>query len=306
MKGRCDTMDFATWDALRCGTELLAPPISDQIYCHYTTPAAFPSIFKDYIGDIRRGPVTKCVMRASHIRFMNDSREYLDGCRWFKRHSKDPQKVEFYDDMYSISFCGDEDLLSQWKWYGKNSGIAITFDMANIKFKYYDVKCKVLPDEDSSTRPLPVNYTHKEKQKYFEKIDQYCKKKQLNQSSMLFRGNLFIPFCKDESFQEEKESRLIFYTADADTMEQAGIAPFKINYVVSGNIIKPTLDVEFRAKDPSRGIVQKLTVGPGQDQELVYQALVHILYKKFPAGRQHGKITEHGVTIQKSKIPFRG
>lgn len=299
-------MDFATWDALRCGTELLAPSIGDQIYCHYTTPAAFTSIFKDYIGDVRRGPITKCVMRASHIRFMNDSREYLDGCRWFKQHSVAFRPDDFNDDMYSISFCGHEDLLSQWKWYGKNSGIAITFDMANIKFKYYDVTCAGLPDEDSCTRPLPVNYTPKEKKDYFEKIDRHCKQKQLNQSSTLFRGNLFIPFCKDKSFQEEKESRLIFYTADADAMEQAGIAPFKINYIVSGNIIKPVLNVEFRAKDPSKGIVQKLTVGPGQDQELVYQALVHILCNKLPVGRRHGKITAHGVTIQKSRIPFRG
>lgn len=299
-------MDFATWDALRCGTELLAAPVSDQIYCHYTTPAAFSSIFKDYINDVRRGPIAKCVMRASHIRFMNDSREYLDGCRWFKKHSGSFPKDEFNDDMYSISFCGDEDLLSQWKWYGKSSGIAVTFDMSNIKFKYYDVKCKLLPDEDSNTRPLPVNYTSEEKQGYFEKINQYCEKMHLNQSSALFRGSLFIPFCKDESFKEEKESRLVFYTADADTMEQAGIEPFKINYTLSGNIIKPTLDVEFRAKDPSRGIVKKMTVGPGQDQELVYQALVHILCEKLPDSKQRSKTKAHDITIQKSKTPFRG
>lgn len=299
-------MDFTTWDALRGGIGLLASSISDQIYCHYTTPAAFSNIFADYISGGRRGPVTKCKMRASHIRFMNDSREYLDGCRWFKKHSGTFRADEFNDDMYSISFCGDEDLLSQWKWYGKNSGIAITFDMDNIKFKYYDVKNKLLPEEDSSTRPLPINYTHREKKEYFEKIDQYCKEKQLNQSSTLFRGNLFIPFCKDQSFKEEKESRLIFYTADDDTMEQAGIKPFNIKYTVSGNIIKPTLDVEFRAIDPNRGIVKKLTVGPGQDQELVYQALIHILCKKIPGGRRYGKITVHDMTIQKSRTPFRG
>lgn len=296
-------MDFATWDALRHGSELLAPEISDQIYCHYTTPGAFSSIFEDHIKEARCGPITKCVMRACHIRFMNDSHEYLDGCQWFKRQCKTTRTDEINDNMYSISFCGDEDLLSQWKWYGKNSGIAITFDMSNIKFKYYDVKCAELPDEDSNTRPLPVNYTTQEKKEYFEKINQFCQKAQLNQSSTLFRGNLFIPFCKDKGFKEEKESRLVFYTADADTMEQAGIAPFKIRYIVSGNIIKPMLDVEFRAKNPDRGIVKKITVGPGQDQELVYQALVHILCKKISSGR--GIIKEHGTTIQKSSIPFR-
>lgn len=297
-------MDFATWDALRCGSGLLALEIDNQIYCHYTTPEAFSSIFADYIRGARCGPITKCVMRACHIRFMNDSREYLDGCRWFKRHCRTSHTDEINDDMYSISFCGDEDLLSQWKWYGKNSGIAITFDMSNIKFKYYTVKCEELPDEDSNTKPLPVNYTSAEKDGYFKKIDQFCQKAQLNQSSALFRGNLFIPFCKDKGFKEEKESRLIFYTADADTMEQAGIEPFKIRYIVSENIIKPTLDVEFRAKDPNRGIVKRITVGPGQNQELVYQALVHILCKKLPSGR--GKSEAHGVTIQKSRIPFRG
>ena len=297
-------MDFDTWDALRHGSKLLAQDISKQIYCHYTTPEAFSCIFADHLKKVRCEPITKCVMRASHIRFMNDSREYLDGCRWFKRYCKTSQTNEINGDMYSISFCGDEDLLSQWKWYGKNSGIAITFDMSNIKFKYYDVTCPALPDEDSSTRPLPVHYTTKGKKEYFEKIDQSCKEKQLNQSSALFRGNLFVPFCKDKGFKEEKESRLIFYTADADTMEQAGIAPFNIRYVVSGNIIKPILDVEFRAKDPGRGIVKRITVGPGQNQELVYQGLVHILCKELSSGRN--KTSAHGMTIQKSSIPFRG
>ena len=205
-------MDIKTWNALHCAIDKLAKIEDDQIYCHYAPPAAFVSIFDSYIRTHEYKPITECTMRASHIRFLNDSKEYFDGLNWLRtllnKEKFHPDSLS--DDIYSISFCGNEDLLSQWKWYGKNSGIAITFDMNNIRYKYYDTE-DGLPDVDTHTKPLPVKYSDDEKRAYFEEIDNQCRELHLNQKSMPFRSNLFIPFCKDEGFVEEKESRLIFY-----------------------------------------------------------------------------------------------
>lgn len=301
-------MDIKTWIALHSAIEKLAINKSEKSYCHYTTPAAFAGIFKKYIESHMSGAITECTMRASHIRFLNDSKEYLDGLQWMQK--KEGHSFEsMSDDMYSISFCGEEDLLSQWKWYGKHSGIAISFDMTNIKYSYYKVALNELPDEDMNTKPLPVKYTEADKEDYYRRIVEMCEDSQLNLGSKDFRGNLFIPFCKDESFQEEAESRLIFYDVDG---KNVGIKPFEIEYVSSGNILKPTLNVMFRAIDKNKGIVKRLTVGPGQDQDLIYNALIHILGGdiwlheeiKNPDGYIQQEV--NGIIIRKSKIPFRG
>lgn len=303
-------MDIKTWNALHSAIDKLAKIEDDQIYCHYAPPAAFVSIFDSYIRTHEYKPITECTMRASHIRFLNDSKEYFDGLNWLRtllnKEKFHPDSLS--DDIYSISFCGNEDLLSQWKWYGKNSGIAITFDMSNIQYKYYDVE-EGLPDVDTHTKPLPVKYSNGEKKAYFDEINSQCRELHLNQKSMPFRSNLFIPFCKDEGFVEEKESRLIFYNVDG---RSAGIKPFDIRYVPSGNALKPTLQVTFRAIDESKGIIKRLTVGPGQDQELVYHALIHIMGGALPSSESgkpeqaDGKLVLNGVEIRKSRIPFRG
>lgn len=300
-------MDIKTWNALHSAIDKLARIESEDIFCHYATPMAFVSIFDSYIGKHERKPITECTMRATHIRFMNDSKEYFEGLQWLlKKNGFEADGLS--DDMYSISFCGNEDLLSQWKWYGRNSGIAISFDMSNIKYKYYDVE-KGLSDEDIHTKPLPVKYTDSKKNSYFREINKQCRDLHLNQKSKLFRSNLFIPFCKNEGFAEERESRLIFYAVDGSS---SGIKPFDIKYIPYGNMLKPTLHVTFRAIDESKGIVKRLTVGPGQDQELVYLALIHILGGELPIGendrsaKSDGELVLNGVTIRKSSIPFRG
>lgn len=303
-------MDTKTWNALHSAIDKLAKIEDNHIYCHYASPAAFVSIFDSYIRKHEHKPITECTMRASHIRFLNDSKEYFDGLKWLQRLLNE-EKISpdsLSDDIYSISFCGNEDLLSQWKWYGKNCGIAITFDMSNIKYKYYDVEAG-LPDADTHTKPLPVKYSDGEKRAYFEEIDSQCRELHLNQKSMSFRSNLFIPFCKDEGFVEEKESRLIFYNVDGTS---SGIKPFDIRYIPSGNALKPTLDVNFCAIDGSRGIIKRLTVGPGQDQDLIYHSLIHIMGGALPSSesskleKTNSALVLNGVEIRKSRIPFRG
>ena len=303
-------MDIKTWNALHSAIDKLAKIEDNHIYCHYASPAAFVSIFDSYIRKHELKPITECTMRASHIRFLNDSKEYFDGLKWLQRLHKGEtfRPDSLSDDIYSISFCGNEDLLSQWKWYGKDSGIAISFDMSNIQYKYYDVETR-LPDVDTHTKPLPVKYSDDAKRAYYEEIDSQCCELQLNQKSMPVRSNLFVPFCKDEGFVEEKESRLIFYNVDGKSV---GIKPFDIQYIPSGNTLKPTLHVTFRAIDESKGIIKRLTVGPGQDQELVYHALIHIMGGALPSSesskseKNNGKLVLNGVEIRKSRIPFRG
>ena len=318
-------MDFGTWSALRRGIHFFSEELKHQSpgmsYCHYTSPHSFISIFEKHIQivgqrqykDAAHPPIQQCIMRASHLRFLNDSQEYLNGLDWLNRKMQEECvqgfKDECRDNMYSISFCGNDDLLSQWKWYGKDSGIAISFDMSNIQYKYYDyydnIQVSMLPSTDTHTMPLPVKYTDDEKLTYYNQIKNWNKTDQIRQSLSPLLAGLFIPFCKHEGFQEEKESRLIFYTADMDSTQKAGLKPFQIHYYTSGATIKPSLDVIFQAKDPNKSIVNCLTVGPGQNQELIYKALVHMLSGELPRSEKEDVCID-GIMVKKSRIPFRG
>lgn len=332
-------MEFTTLDAMRHGLQTvyttyrktLAP--EDEMYCHYTSPGAFISIFDEHIKlvgqrqyrDGEQYPILTCTMRASHLRFLNDSNEYVDGFRWIERHRKNGiedaykdfkwieknRKIRLEDtyknNVYSISFCGNNDLLSQWKWYGKNSGIAISFAMDNIQYKYYELLDKensVLPIYDDKIGPIPVKYSEDEKKQYHRQLYMWNETNSEHIQEVSLLAGLFMPFCKDEGFQEEKETRLIFHTADADSSRRAGVC-FPVHYYVSENIVKPTLQVVFQAKDRSKSIVNSLIIGPGQNQELIYRAVVHMLSGELPS-TDTDSIEIGGTVVRKSKIPFRG
>lgn len=82
---------------------------------------------------------------ASNTKFLNDKAEGKEGLQltkeiitehlekgglnvYFECLNMDLQNVinsGSKEDIYSISFCRESDLLSQWRGYGKNGGIAI-------------------------------------------------------------------------------------------------------------------------------------------------------------------------------------
>ncbi len=297
-------MDIDCWETARAAINQLYD--ASICCCHYTTPEAVLSIFSEYIKSKDKGHtlVNKCSMRASHIRFLNDLKEYQEGINWLKEKNYSAENLS--ENMYCISFCGDANLLSQWKWYGKNSGVAIVFRTENIKFKYWDaesIEGTALLEEDIKTRPLPVCYEDAKRQDFYTRMGQS------NSSgvdiSRAMQNSLFIPFCKNKGFCEEKESRLIFYVPD--NYQEYGITKFNINYYHNNGIIKPTLNVEFRQRDRNINIIDKLIVGPGQNQDLVFNALIHMFDNgpyKFINGNEHS--CKNGVCIKKSDIPFRG
>ena len=272
-------------------------------FFHYTTPEALLSIFKDYIDSGFPNNVTSCSMRASNLRFLNDAQEYKDGVQWIQTNL-DESKVNLYSQIYSISFCGQGDLLSQWKWYGKNSGVAIEFNPNNIQYEYWCCRDKALPSTDSQTKPLLIKYTDDEKSQYYKDIKALNEERKLNEDSDSIIGNLLVPFCKDKGFSEEKESRLVFYTFDSS---EYGI-DFKMQYYASNGVIKPTLNVNFLSCDGKNNIVNSFIVGPGQNQNLIFNALVHIFdrnnFNFCETETTH--LCENGIIISKSSIPFRG
>lgn len=341
-----------------------SPDLKKEEYYHYTDLNGLLGIFKSYI-DSDLDKVETCTMRASHLRFLNDSQEYVEGRNRYKTYIQDfNQCVKDYkalkdyldsdgkeqpkvsdklsslkqgkenlvkaepvatdgdkddakrdESVYSISFCGEGDLLSQWKYYGKNSGIA-------IEFNFKDAECFIgdaLVSEDGSVIaaeygktpttydvcPLKIAYTDIEKLVLFAMS---CLQPSNNGSTIVAGGpnpDILIPFCKNEAFKEERESRMVFAPDNV-----------KCKYVVSDGKIKPYIPITFLTKKGAN-IIKSITVGPGENQNLVYNALIHIFdSKKFRFQEDNGNQSiasknmpypcQNGVKIKKSEIPFRG
>lgn len=342
-------------------------------YFHYTNIEGVLGIFEKYIKNQtiyftrpEHNYPEECTMFASNIRFLNDNAEYREGELYLAKKNKEINNIIINESIYSISFCGKCDTLSQWKWYGKNSGIAIEFDLDNIKYKWYN-RIDEKDEEkgyDNRINAIAVKYSEKDKEKFLyniikeiipERKDGTNRRAKINKvikniedfKNLQNIKKVFIPFCKNYGFYEEEESRIIFYTYDRSSentvdlrgnSHDAPIYTFDINYKLNSNgVAKPTLNVKLKHKY-QKSVVKSFTVGPGQNQQLIFNALIHIFdrekyhfyedlrdiksqcydgdYNYFLAD-EDGKpknsdkrywthICKNGIIIRKSSVPFRG
>ena len=277
-------------------------------------------------------------MRASQLRFLNDSEEYVEGKKYYENFKIEFKKqlAEYIggttvpdnkygaiksliksgedgkdgnQDIYSISFCGDGDLLSQWKYYGKNSGIAIEFDFNEAKFVIGDLRedislCGELDEYAFEVSPLKVAYTKDEKVRLFARsslIRNLIDGKLTVQEPL---GDIFIPYCKIVQFKEETESRMVFQPCN---FCQDYVKKPIVGYTVSEGKIKPFIPITFFKENGN--IIKSITVGPGINQNLIYNALIHIFHPEefcFEEGIIEKESKQNKIKIKKSEIPFRG
>lgn len=319
----------------------------NEIYWHYTSLQAMLSMFK-----IDMNSFQKCELLASNIRFLNDTQEYLEGKEVLKKIIEKEESRETIEkamekgvgeDIYTVSFCQNGDLLSQWQYYAKSSGIAIGFNLSNVKYVYYKGKEDVA-NADEKTRPQQCYY-----QDYIKLFNSL--KANLSSNIQLIPP-LFIPFCKNNAFKQENESRLVFYTID--NSKSIGV-DFNFDYNSNNPIkIKPALRVQFLTKDSNQRLIDRIIVGPGENQNMVFNTLIHIFDRdnymfyddeSFQNKEKEGTVTEgdylrsklynsdiklvewedktervdekkkirrwsykcaNGIIIMKSSIPFRG
>ena len=255
-------------------------------FWHYTSLKGVREIFRSYIDNNPKedSHIKKCTIYASNIHYMNDPQECSDGLKMFdsckgksKMLGSYKNKHEVSDKYSVISFSSKGDNLGHWKWYGKQSGISVCFNMDNALTS----TIKGDANYDGNNKPLPVQYSDVEKKELFKALEKRVKSNALDIDEL---SSLFVPFCKDESYSEEFEHRMVFYDIE-------GKSEYAYNETKDG-WIKPALVVKMKVRekqdadsllsglydrDVNENIVKKFVVGPGADQELVFNALVHML-----------------------------
>lgn len=321
---------------------------SAREYWHYTSVKGVLAIFDEYIkNSYKEKYVTKCSFLASNIRFMNDEQEYNAGVEAYRREAKlsELEPIKICDDIYLISFCGKGDLLSQWEWYGKDSGIAIKFNLPSVRYRTYSYvgsDGKEIPDleyYDIQTKPLKVCYT-KDAQSNLYRFLKNNSTIRTSKAEELFQA-VFVPLCKHIGFEHEDESRLVFYETLLPSNDKIK-SRFNIQYNSSDpHMVKPALKVEFSLNPEcfdDKNLINEIIVGPGKNQELIFNLLIHVFdHKNYSYQNQLCKETvinmsefvssneigmrkvhytdnidreaykcENGIVIAKSHLPFRG
>ncbi len=267
---------------------------------YYTTTQTMQSILSN--GDIF----------ATNIRYLNDSEEYLNGVqeiyrllqdynllkKWKEQRDEaklndcDPEDIfneelleknkellEKKFELYSISFCEKNDLLSQWAIYARESGVSIKLNFEERVYSFSAKKVKLGNDgkicELWKSTPKEVLYFTKESMEG----DVY------NKTSIKIFDRLFIgeeaqdlmelinitwrevsAFVKRYDFKQEAEYRLLF------DPERTAFYP-KIEYRVDNKVLKPYIDVFCENGWP----IWEIMVGPGFNQDIVFESVKHFL-----------------------------
>ena len=129
----------------------------------------------------------------------------------------------------------------------------------------------------NNLRPIEVLYTDDEKRKALEYIikgyDNDIKKLGLidsDKSKEIYYNNIiasFIPICKNNYFAHEKESRLLFFPTNDTPML----------YREKGSRILPYFKCTIVNKDKDKLPIKSVTVGPGANQNLVFNAVINMI-----------------------------
>lgn len=240
---------------------------------------------------------------ATHISYLNDSEEYINGLRELfvimKSRTESGKNIltqSVYEEalkeipqIYSISFSKEADLLSQWYMYAKESGVRLGLlfqrRRQNFKIKKKDEERKepkesvssILRDVHYFTRMGMPNQKYKKEKMAIEKmVGAYENEMGIqndDDANVIRVWKEMAPFIKNYEFRQEKEVRLIF---NAVVNDEYGVSDEKgdlIEYRYANGVLIPYIDVYRENGWP----IVEIMVGPGRNQDRVYQSICHFV-----------------------------
>jgi hypothetical protein len=279
---------------------------SANLLWHYTTWVALE-------GVIRHNRIW-----ASHIEYLNDSREYVHGVDLIKpllerlglNQEADTFSQRAVVDIYTSSFSKRFDSLSQWRAYaGVGIGIAIGFDRTALETmaKRYGtevIECYYLKQGDFSEDTIAGL---RDRLEHLKQLRDEAFRPKSPQESMGSKAGMrygmalgstvhsYLPsvaaMVKDYGFHEECESRL--------TVQKGLNREAELCFRVRGSLVVPYIEMELTAKgetDPTANPIRGILIGPSVHKELVKKA-VHMLLES-EAG-------ELPIQVAISPLPFR-
>ncbi len=321
--------DYAIWNYMN-------PFNKKELQYHYTDINGFIGIMNNQ------------ELWASNTKFLNDKAEGKEGLRltkeiitehlekgglnvYFECLNMDLQKVinsGSKEDIYSISFCRESDLLSQWRGYGKNGGIAIGFNFTYKEEEYLGRKSvlphsfldrnyyentekddnKFLPQEGEWIHLFQVIYDPKEQRRILddiiclgsEAVEYYINTRKPSDAieeiqnisqNIINTIEYFLPLFKNSGFKEENEVRYIWRNDGKR----------KIYFRERNGIIFPYLRCMLRdlnCQQLNELPIDDIVIGPQINQNEVKESVTYYL--------QHNNYEYLIDKVRLSDVPYRG
>lgn len=241
---------------------------------------------------------------ATNIHYMNDAEEYINGLdelyrlanerisvveKWVQSRKDDKNLLgkirnlfsyvnlkenKQSTEYYSISFCKKNDLLSQWAIYARESGVSICMNFEKDSYKFQTESNDEGGEAEWNLCPQAVQYftySAMQENEYekaaFDILNQLYDKAVPDQEELkIDRWRYISTLIKRYEFYQEQESRLVF----DPTLTL--YAP-KVQYREDKKVLKPYLDIKCENGWP----IWKIMVGPGFNQQIVYDSVEHFL-----------------------------
>lgn len=274
-------------------------------------PPAFLHHYTDAVALL--GIVKQRELWATHIRYLNDAREFVHAIDLAKSYVA--QQIQLgnaillenltytLDSMpgntFIVSFSEVSDLLSQWRGYCRSGGYSLEFDTASIKDladqqRFALVKCTYdRAEQEQLIRTLVLEALTEFPD--FNPGPPFPQDMSEQHRAHVFAGKWFFPkmqrlasAMKDPAFSEEREWRLI--GGLWKPLPPLDVRP-------RGSLIVPYEIFKLHSDEQAnfQGVIKRVIVGPNPDQEIAQFGVERL--------QQCGYIQE--MRIDASKVPYR-
>ncbi len=245
--------------------------IRNSTIYHYTTVSAYKSIIEN-----------KCLW-ASDVRYLNDNNEIKYGMNLLVAEIEKISASDEASDLYktalselkdflfddigvcSVSFCMDDDLLSQWRGYGGVQGVSIGVSAGKIKdvdgFNLYSVVYDV-GDQKRIIQSSLAFYFSRYTAVSRSGLEKSALKDFVRDCSYVF--DRLAAVLKAPAFSEECEVRA-FITKYRHRMANG------VKFRERNGLIIPYYELSFR--DLGVNFIKSVVVGPGANSDLALKSI---------------------------------
>ena len=247
-------------------------------------------------------------LRATDMKYLNDSLEYQSGINTIKEiyaNDTDPnskiirKNLNKYKNEYernnfstfSISFCEDGDLLSQWITYAKEGGVSIGFDFSSDSLFWGQKISDYYFRTNEMKKPLEVMYVNsqnpltKTQEHNIKGLMEKITGSEMTTSDERLAFYMALCYIKNSDFSPEREHRIVSIPCHNGISygdEKKRFSEIKTS-LQSSHVFRPYIELYPIKKDNSfAGLpVAEIIVGPASNQVSIFNSLINKLEHSF-------------------------
>lgn len=194
-------------------------------------------------------------------------------------------------EIFTISFTEEEDLISQWDRYAKESGVVLEFDFSPIQQKEIFFYQETMEKKRIAVDILPQKVAYREEdvkrisQKVLETLEEeFTEQGLVPETRIGYHVYMYIryiaSYIKNAAYEQEKEMRISVYPLVTDHKTKDDIDKSSIVYTIQDGVYVPHVPLFCGMRKEDKIIncgfpIRSIRVGPGYNQESVYRGLIH-------------------------------